>query len=192
MSASIVVVKIGGSLLTQSNFVQRLRFRLEQISDQFSPAHLVLLVGGGPLVEGLRSIDRANPLSDHAAHWTAIHLMNVNAGLMKAWWPEVGSTSSLAVLRENCISPGATLFFVEDFLKNEEPSFPGTQLPSSWDVTSDSIAARIGGVLAAQALVLLKPESTGPNWVENSKMGVVDAFFPRVIEPIDEVFIQAL
>jgi hypothetical protein len=42
------------------------------------------------------------------------------------------------------------------FLKTTEPIVDGDRLPASWDVTSDSIAARIARLLNARELVLLK------------------------------------
>ena len=67
---------------------------------------------------------------------------------------------------------------VQSFLNHDQAS--GDSLPASWDVTSDSIAARAAVVLHASELVLLKSslpaESAGREALARS--GFVDAYFP--------------
>ena len=62
-------------------------------------------------------------------------------------------------------------------------------LPASWDVTTDSIAARIAVRLGAGRLALLKsadlPE--GITREEAARLGLVDARFPRVARSLDQV-----
>ncbi|HEY8503548.1 MAG TPA: hypothetical protein VIL46_03125, partial [Gemmataceae bacterium] len=59
---------------------------------------------------------------------------------------------------------------------------PG-RLERSWDVTSDSIAARAAEVSGAGRLVLLKSVAMEPfaGWEDASARGWVDAAFPRVL-----------
>jgi hypothetical protein len=57
------------------------------------------------------------------------------------------------------------------------------RLPHSWEVTSDSIAARVAVVAEARRLILLK-SSTCPepmDWSKASRDGFVDVYFHRVI-----------
>ena len=55
-------------------------------------------------------------------------------------------------------------------------------MPASWDVTSDSIAARIAAGLHASRLVLLKSASLPPgaDRAEAARLGLVDPVFPSV------------
>jgi hypothetical protein len=56
-------------------------------------------------------------------------------------------------------------------------------LPHSWDVTSDSIAARAALVYGAERLVLLKSVDVPPGtpWDEAAARGWVDAHFSHVV-----------
>jgi hypothetical protein len=73
------------------------------------------------------------------------------------------------------------LFQTEHFLRNEEPRLSSNPLPHNWDVTSDSIAARLAVLACAHELVLLKsslprPEATRS---EMAQAGYVDRYFPQ-------------
>jgi 5-(aminomethyl)-3-furanmethanol phosphate kinase len=63
-------------------------------------------------------------------------------------------------------------------------------LPVSWDVTSDSIAARIAGLLGCRELVLLKSCLPGPDVTSldrASETQYVDRTFPRFARDLVEV-----
>ena len=182
MRSQLAVVKVGGSLLVQPRFVERLQSWVRNFAERQAPVHVVLIVGGGPLVDGLRAIDCANAIAVEQAHWTAIRLMETNAELLAAWWPEVVRICSLAELQRATKSAGVSLFCVEAFLRRDEPNLPGRPLPSSWEATSDSIAARLAEILAAEWLVLLKaaPIALPGDWQEAAERGEVDLFFPQI------------
>jgi aspartokinase-like uncharacterized kinase len=56
-------------------------------------------------------------------------------------------------------------------------------IPESWDVTSDSLAAWLAAELAADALVLVKSVAVAPgsSVEELARRGVVDALLPRFL-----------
>jgi hypothetical protein len=68
-------------------------------------------------------------------------------------------------------------------LEQAEPQAPGDRLPHSWDVTSDSIAARLAAVVDADELVLLKsadpPAEGGASLLQWAARGYVDRHFPQ-------------
>lgn len=82
----------------------------------------------------------------------------------------------------HCIATSPTqsiVFDPNEFLRNHEPHQPGHVLPHNWAATSDSIAARLAEVLAADELILLK--STDPparELHELADISYVDQFFP--------------
>ena len=189
MKPLVIVVKVGGSLFVQPQFVNRLQSLVQRLLKELAPAHLVLVVGGGPLVDALRAVDRVNAVSSEHSHWAAIRLMDVNAELLQHWWPRLDSVSSLEQLKTRCTNAGLTQFRVVEFLRDKEPSLPGTRLPVGWEVTSDSIAARIAEVLDAEQLILIKsaPQHSATDWNAAASSGVVDSFFPTIATKLNLV-----
>ena len=83
------------------------------------------------------------------------------------------------------------VFDAMHFLQSEEPLQPGVPLPHGWDVTSDSIAARIAQVIGAVELVLLKQKpSSSP--AEAMRDGLVDDYFEMAAAGIDQLRIESI
>jgi 5-(aminomethyl)-3-furanmethanol phosphate kinase len=169
------VIKLGGSLLDGDDLAARLR---RWLSVQ-PPAANVVIVGGGSIVEQVRAFDRLHSLPPAAAHWLAVRAMSLTATLLAELLPEASLVSSLAQIRGSTQS-GLLILDVERFLREDQDG--SNPLPCCWDVTSDSIAARVATVLHAQELVLLKSAlPAGPPSREAwSRAGYVDAYFARV------------
>ena len=189
----IHVVKIGGSLLTRPDVVGALRQWMEAQEVVGPGIHRVMIVGGGALVNALRDLDGQHPLNVEVSHWMAIDLMEVAGRIVSHWIPEWKMEESWDSLVARCRTPGATLFLPSDFLRNNEPYLPGKRLPIGWQVTSDSIAARVAELLGAQRLTLLKSQSfSARSWVEGARLGIVDSHFPEAVAPLPLVECQAL
>ena len=169
--APLRVIKLGGSLLDWSELLAAFQ---EWLAEQ-SPAANVIVVGGGSLVEAIRALDRAHRLPDEAAHWLAIRAMGVTAALV-AEVLDAPLVESLAAV-DNL--PGSVfLLDVERLLR--EDAAGRDPLPVGWQVTSDSIAARVAQVARAAELVLLKSAlpSDPIDWAAWSREGYVDEYFP--------------
>ncbi len=175
---TIRVAKLGGSLLDLDD----LPARIESWLGDEGPAKTVLVVGGGPLVRMLQSWSARRDWSEERTHWAAIEMMGVNANrvsrLVESWQlagslqEVIDSESQLVVLD------------VESTLRGME-TVGDTRLPSSWEVTSDSIAARVAVELGAGELVLLKSISAGTEDLRGlAARGVVDRYFPRAAEEL--------
>jgi 5-(aminomethyl)-3-furanmethanol phosphate kinase len=144
------VIKLGGSLLDWPDWAGQFhRWLAAQ-----SPAANVLVVGGGAIVDALRELDRASPLSAETAHWLAVRAMNLTAAVAAELLGDV---------------PGLEVLDVESFLREDQHN--ADALPCGWHVTSDSIAARVATARKAGELVLLK--SALP-----ADRDYVDAHFP--------------
>jgi aspartokinase-like uncharacterized kinase len=148
----IRVVKVGGSLFDLPDLGRRLRDWL----GRQRPAHNVLVAGGGPLVEQIRTWHADEPIEDAAAHWMCVDLLTVTAHMLHAWMPEIPLVEDDCLLCQRVGEPGATIFGPAPWMRHSEPGLPGTWLPSSWETTSDSIAGRLAAALVADEFVLMK------------------------------------
>jgi 5-(aminomethyl)-3-furanmethanol phosphate kinase len=72
MSAEPVVVKLGGSLLSQPDWPEW----LEAWLDEQPPGPKLLIVGGGQAIDAMRQLDRAHRLDTPAMHWRCIRLLD--------------------------------------------------------------------------------------------------------------------
>ncbi|TWT42758.1 amino acid kinase family protein [Botrimarina hoheduenensis] len=175
-----MVIKVGGSWLASPGGVAALCGWLGSPAARCATKRL-LIVGGGPMVEGLRQIDRANPFSAQASHWAAIDAMDTNTRLLASRLPDWRYTESFETVRQNMA--GDWLMATGYFLRTAEPAAPGERLEASWDVTSDSIAARIAALLPGR-LVLLKavsPPAGCRSLKDLSALGYVDPSIDRIL-----------
>ncbi len=181
-SSGCRVVKLGGSLLQRNSWPGALTAWLAVQP----PRRNLLIVGGGEVAEAVRRWDAIHGLSSADSHWLAISGMSLTARLAVKLLPQARLTDSWARV-QNFITaadrqPSLLLFDPAPFLESTEPTLPGEPLAASWDVTSDSIAARIATVLAAGELVLLKsclPAKETASLEQATEDSYVDRAFAR-------------
>jgi aspartokinase-like uncharacterized kinase len=169
------VVKIGGSLLALDDLKTRLRAWLTKQPRRAN----AILVGGGALVDVLRTMDRKHGLDADVVHWLSIRAMAINGELVSTL---LGLHGSLMSLKEVLHAPQdcqCTVVDPWDFVRNDNAQMHDP-LPTGWHVTSDSIAARLANTLGNAQLVLLKSSLPQPPFsVANASVqGYVDEFFP--------------
>lgn len=183
------VVKLGGSLLDDAEVAARYRRWL----NTQRPARNVLIVGGGKLAEVLRRADKTHSLDESLLHWLAIDCLGINARLVAGLLPEAELVSEWNGLRRRLLQmlpegkSGTLVFDVTGFMRQIEPRLPGTQLAHGWNVTSDSIAARVAAGLAAGELVLLKsalPAQEPQTTQALADIGYVDESFPKIAREV--------
>ena len=161
--APSLVVKLGGSLLARPGWDRDVARLLDDL-----PAHRLLVVGGGPIVDGLRAVDRAAPQPAALVHRLAIDCMGHTARLVAAALDaplvdDVGRAASTAVLD------------APRWLANDGRF---ARLPVGWHVTSDSIAAFVA---ATHTAGLLLAKSVGPpcdDVDQAAAAGWLDGHFP--------------
>ena len=157
----MIVVKVGGSLFEHPG----LGLGLNQYLDPLLQTGPVWLVpGGGQFTDAVREYDRVHHLGDEAAHWLALRSLSVSALFLAS------------LLKRD----GLTILDCHDFARADDGR-PGS-LPYSWNVTSDSIAARAAVVGGASRLVLLKSVDVPPDtpWDDAAARGWVDPHFQAV------------
>jgi aspartokinase-like uncharacterized kinase len=179
------VVKLGGSLLDLPELRERLRAWLAAQN----PAANVLVVGGGAPADAIRAADRVHGLSIEAAHWLCIRAMSLNAHLIAELLPESAIARDTRSIRDRAAERSLMILDPWPFLRDEEPGLSESPLPCSWDVTSDSIAARLAMLLSADELVLLKSAlpDAGADLASAASSGYVDPYFPHVAAGLPQV-----
>ena len=191
---AIHVTKIGGSLLDLPDLPTRWR----RWRDPQKTIHHVVVVGGGKLVDALRQQTLHRSISDDSAHWSAVDLMAVNTRLLASQLAEHPICAAGPQLEDRLTTVGGTFVDVPHFLRHVEPLQPGSKLAANWDVTSDSIAARLAVSLHAEKLVFLKssspPPVAGQSLTHYAATGYVDPFLPRLaseLPPLEFVDFRA-
>lgn len=177
------VVKLGGSLLSDPQLRHRWQawWRAQPRSDT------LIVVGGGCWVDAVREADERHSLGEEASHWLAIDALRITARLagLVLGLPVVAQLplECPGFLAEHEAESGAriSILDVSQWLRDTEWQLPGHVLPHTWNVTADSIAARVADVWQAHELVLCKSVSVVdplPHLTELVAQGVVDAEFP--------------
>lgn len=172
MRGEFTIVKLGGSLAGSA----RLAGWLDALAACGGRA--IIVPGGGPFADAVRAAQTTMSFDDAAAHAMALLGMEQFGQALASLRPGFHIAASVGairrVLRDGNVpvwGPAAMVLRTKD-------------VPASWDVTSDSLAAWLAGRLSAKRLLLVKHgrvlESPAAA-VDLAAAGVVDAAFPRFL-----------
>jgi 5-(aminomethyl)-3-furanmethanol phosphate kinase len=167
-----VVVKLGGSFA----FSTYLQNWLGVLTSCRSP--VVVVPGGGPFADAVRSAQSNMGFDDRAAHRMALLAMEQYGHAL--------------ISRNRMLAPADSIAAIECALaRGHVPVWmparmvaAASDIADSWDVTSDSLAAWLAGELAASRLVLVKHLEfpvAQRHFDELAAIGVVDKAFPQYI-----------
>ncbi len=160
-----VVIKVGGSLAAEPATLRMVAARLATLAAE---TPILIVPGGGPFADTVREVDDQYSLPASSAHWMAILGMDQYAHLLAALIPGgavVNDQGGIAAVRQ---SGGVPVLAPSQWLAAAD------EVPHSWDVTSDSLAAYLATLLGAERLVLVKS-------VEADGEELVDPYFRRVL-----------
>ena len=184
------VIKLGGSLLTMPNLKQKFQ---KWCRENPHPLTLII-VGGGPVVDAVREVHRANPLEEEFAHWVCIDLLQHTARIAHEILGNVDLYETMTDLQQpfsgskvNSKNPIIAIVQVGICFARE---YPNLGLPNSWDVTSDSIAAAFCEMYAAEEFVVMKSSDAlrdESDFESLADVGFVDPHFSDLAENIDQV-----
>ncbi|MEW4489651.1 uridylate kinase [Thalassoglobus sp. JC818] len=177
---SIIVMKIGGSLFTLPDLSRRLR----ELVEQFEQHRVVLVPGGGVFADAVRSLDRIHELSPQTSHELAIRAMSMSCQLLEQLIENSTIVHALSDF-DSAWKQGHTVIYdpASDYGQHAD-------LPASWDVTSDSIAASLAIQLGDSSLILVKsidlPEVC-PSIEQISADGLVDVYFYELAKSLTNI-----
>lgn len=169
------VIKLGGSLATSPQLQDWLGV-LTVASGQ-----VVVVPGGGPFADAVRSSQRRWRFSDPTAHHMALLAMH-QYGLMLCDLSErlVPATSELTI--RSTLAAGLRPVWLPAPMTSS-----AAELETSWRLTSDSLAMWLARLLNASYLVLVKssdiPDDASVEALAES--GIVDPLFPRYARGCD-------
>jgi 5-(aminomethyl)-3-furanmethanol phosphate kinase len=166
------VVKLGGSYA----FSSALKSWIDAVAA--CAGRVVVVPGGGPFAETVRVAQPKMGFDDRAAHEMALLAMEqygcALASLGAGWRLAASAAAIQDVLREGGVpvwSPTAMLREAND-------------VPWSWDVTSDSLAAWLAGRIGAKRVLLIKQLEPPPGRLRAADLvadGIIDPAFPRFL-----------
>jgi dihydroneopterin aldolase len=171
----LLVVKLGGSLAASPALRQWLAALRRY------PGPLTIVPGGGPFADAVRSAQETLRFSDAAAHDMAIMAMeqygralcDLEPGLLPAATPQEATATH---------ARGEVAVWSPVAMTRADP-----QIPASWDMTSDSLAAWYAHEAGARALLLIKSVDfpPSPGGEGGGAASIVDPCFAHYARGLD-------
>jgi dihydroneopterin aldolase len=166
---AITVVKLGGSYAGSA----ALHGWLDALAA--CAGHAVLVPGGGPFADAVRAAQRSLGFDDRTAHHMALIAME-----------QYGC--ALASLGRKVVPAASAAALVRALRQRKVPVWVPTRMalaaadvPCSWDVTADSLAAWLAGRLRAERVLLVKRRRPASNSISARELvasGLADPSFP--------------
>lgn len=136
------VVKVGGSLLEHLDALRRLCRELGRVMGRW---RVLVVPGGGVFADAVRRVDSRLKLSSLTSHLMALMAMDQYGLLLADLIPNARVVRRLEELE------GGSAIILPYLEASRDP-----ELPPSWSVTSDAVAARMAERLGVERLVLVK------------------------------------
>jgi hypothetical protein len=187
----VVIIKVGGSLAEDPASLITLCQELEALVKSY---RMLVVPGGGKFADVVREFYRNFDLADTVAHKMAILGMDQFGLFLSSITPNSQTTYVLEEARRLSSAGILPIILPSRLMFQKDP------LEHSWDVTSDSIAAYIAGLLLAEKLILVtdvdgiftEDPKKDPNARRIEKLSVnellgwdkrtsVDKFLPRML-----------
>jgi dihydroneopterin aldolase len=162
------VVKLGGSFALSPD----LAAWLDMIAG--GAGHVVLVPGGGPFADAVRDAQPAIGFDDAAAHHMALLAMEQYGRALVSRDPRLAPAGSASAMRRILADRRVPVWFPTRM------ALCAADIPASWDVTSDSLAAWLAHRIGAQRLLLIKQvaPTAGPTDLQDlMKRGILDRAF---------------
>jgi dihydroneopterin aldolase len=168
----MVVVKLGGSL-AKARTVQGWLAALSR-----GKGRAIVVPGGGSFADTVRDQQERLRFSDRAAHRMALLAMEQYALALADLCADMTACASAEAMRD-ALARGSIPVWLPAAMALADP-----EIPESWDVTSDSLAAWLARRLGVGRLVLVKstmaPRPLDPTAL--ARRGLVDRLFPRFFD----------
>jgi 5-(aminomethyl)-3-furanmethanol phosphate kinase len=163
---TVTVIKLGGSLCADV----RLKSWLSTLAES---KNVAIVPGGGPYADAVRAQQARWNFSDVLAHRMAVLAMDQFAIQLHGIEPRLSLVHDLAALKQPLENGRSAIWLPSAMVLLAE------EIPASWDVTSDSLAAWLAGKLRAHNLVIVKSCDIPPGLTvaQLIEYGIVDRGF---------------
>lgn len=184
------VIKLGGSLLTMAD----LGTAFHRWCDENPHPLTLVIVGGGEMVEAIRTMEQIHSLDESFCHWTCMDSLEQTARLAQRIIGNVDLYETADELQQvfsrNLNHSKQSIVAIVQTAICFSRDDPNPGLPASRDISSDAIAAVFCKIHDVPELVLMKSTDipSVPMDVEGFTQlaiaGVVDPFFPNLAKNI--------
>lgn len=167
-----LVVKLGGSTAGHAE-MQRW---IDLLASATFP--LVIVPGGGPFADQVRTSQKRLGYSDDAAHAMAILAMDQFGIAIAERHPQLRVARSTSQIGE-VLDAGATPVWLPSSM-----TLDAVDIPCSWQITSDSLSAWLARQLSADTLLLVKQTDEYTHYAtvpELAAAGIVDSMLPDML-----------
>lgn len=169
---AVIVVKIGGSLAGGAD--------IDGWLDTLSACagRVVVVPGGGPFADAVRNAQARIGFDDLAAHHMALLAMEQFGRALVSLRPGFALADSVSAIA-GALDMGRVPVWAPLSMAARAPD-----VPPSWDVTSDSLAAWLAGTLRARRLLMIK-HAVPPVPAQARDLvdrGIVDPAFPQFLD----------
>lgn len=167
----LTVIKLGGS----HAFAPHLKDWIGAVAAQ--AGRIVLVPGGGPFADAVRDAQARMGFDDGAAHRMALLAMEQYGCALASGRREFSPAGSQAAI-------GRALEVKQVPVWLPTRMVLAADIPASWEVTSDSLAAWLAAKLGARRLLLVKHVDARAAAVRVQELvtrGIVDPAFPRFL-----------
>jgi aspartokinase-like uncharacterized kinase len=141
------VMKIGGSLSETSRELLALCYELSDLSRKHK---IIVVPGGAKFADAVRKYDKMFSLSPKVAHQMAILGMDIYGIMLSNIIPRSKIFRRISSAEEISKTGKLPIFLPSKEMRKN------SLLPSSWEVTSDSISAYLATLLGVNKLILVK------------------------------------
>jgi len=166
---AVTVVKLGGSLVGSAGLPDW----LDALAD--CAGRVVVVPGGGPFADAVRAAQPPMGFDDRAAHHMAVLAMEQFGCALASLHERFKRAQSIAAIRRMLRGRAVPVW------APIRMALAAPEIPASWDVTSDSLAAWLAGKIDAKRVLLVKPIQLGHESVSLEELvsrGVVDPALP--------------
>lgn len=171
-SRDLTIVKLGGSHALEPHLKEWLAALAA------CGGRIIVVPGGGPFADKVREMQISIGFDDYAAHHMALLAMEQFGAAIGGLEPRLVHAASLAAIDEALRQARTPIWMPVKM------ALAARDLPLSWDLTSDSLAAWLAGRVGAKRIMLVKhggPYGERPDIDDLAARGIVDPLFERYL-----------